>query len=252
MNFIILTLFPKLVSAFYQHGIIFQAIKKNLIKGHCIDIRDFAENKHNKVDDKIYGGGKGMLMTIEPLQKAIAFAKTKTDSSKVVLMSPKGKRFSQKKAFELALENKNLVFVCGRYEGMDERIRTELIDEEISIGDYVMTGGELASMVVIDSISRLIPGVLGSDESSQSDSFINDRLEYAQYTRPKEFDGEKVPDILLSGDHVKIDQWREKSSLVSTFLKRPDLFEKTKLNQQEKAILKQWCQELESLIKDND
>jgi tRNA (guanine37-N1)-methyltransferase len=250
MDFTILTLFPELITSFFEHGMISRGIEKGLIKGHCINIRDFSCNRHNTVDDRPYGGGSGVVMKPEPLQAAILHAKKKAPASQVVLMTPQGTRFSQEKAFELASGNEGLIFVCGRYEGIDERVYTTLIDEEISIGDYVMTGGELASMVIIDSIARLIPGVLGSCESWQSDSFTDDRLEYAQYTRPEEFEGLKVPEVLLSGNHEKIRLWRKSSSLQRTFLKRPDLLQKGKLDVEEKKILKQWGQELENLVRE--
>ncbi|MCK5695943.1 MAG: tRNA (guanosine(37)-N1)-methyltransferase TrmD [Desulfobacula sp.] len=250
MNFTVLTLFPKLVDSFFEHGMISRGIEKNLITGHCINIRDFSCDRHNTVDDRPYGGGSGMVMKPEPLQAAILAAKKKAPESLVVLMTPQGNRFNQEKAFELAWRNKGLIFVCGRYEGIDERIATTLVDEEISIGDYVMTGGELASMVIIDSIARLIPGVLGSSESAKSDSFIDDRLEYAQYTRPEEFEGLKVPEVLLSGNHEKIRLWRKESSLKRTFLKRVDLLHKSRLNAEEKKIFKRWSQELETFVRE--
>ena len=249
MDFMVLTLFPELVSSFFEHGMISRGIEKGLIKGDYINIRNFSCDRHNTVDDRPYGGGSGMVMKIEPLQAAILHAKKKAPESRVVLMSPQGNRFSQERAFELALQNQGLIFVCGRYEGIDERVYTTLVDEELSIGDYVMTGGELASMVIIDAIARLIPGVLGSCESCRSDSFTDNRLEYAQYTRPEEFEGLKVPEILLSGNHEKIRLWRKKSSLQRTFLKRPDLLQKGCLDAEEKKILKQWGQELKSLVK---
>jgi len=247
MNFTVLTLFPELIESFFKHGMILRGIEKQLITGNCINIRDFSFNRHNTVDDRPYGGGSGMVMTVEPLRTAIVSAKKKVPESRVILMTPQGERFNQKKARKLASEKTGLIFVCGRYEGIDERITATLIDEEISIGDYVMTGGELASMVIIDSIARLIPGVLGSCDSFKYDSFSEDRLEYAQYTRPEEIEGQKVPDVLLSGNHEKIRLWRKKSSLERTFLKRPDLLQKSRLTCEEKKILRQWCQELESL-----
>ncbi len=250
MDFTVLTLFPEFVGSFFEHGMISRGIEKNLITGHCINIRDFSCDRHNTVDDRPYGGGSGMVMKPEPLQAAILAAKKRTPESKVVLMTPQGNRFNQEKAFELAGQNKGLIFVCGRYEGIDERISSTLVDEEISIGDYVMTGGELASMVIIDSIARLIPGVLGSCESAKSDSFIDDRLEYAQYTRPEEFEGLTVPGVLLSGNHEKIRQWRKKSSLKRTFLKRVDLLHKSRLDAEEKKILKQWCREMETFVRE--
>lgn len=250
MDFSVLSLFPELMTSFFAHGMISRGIEKELIAGHCINIRDFSTDRHNTVDDRPYGGGSGMVMKPEPLKAAILSAKKRAPKSQVILMTPQGTRFNQKKAFELASNNEGLIFVCGRYEGIDERIYTTLVDEEISIGDYVMTGGELASMVIIDSIARLIPGVLGSCESSKSDSFTDDRLEYAQYTRPEEFEGLNVPKVLLSGNHEKIRLWRKKSSLQRTFLKRPDLFEKNRLTADEKNILEQWCQELKFFVRE--
>jgi tRNA (guanine37-N1)-methyltransferase len=247
VDFTVLTLFPELVDSFFDHGMILQGIKKNLIKGQSINIRDFSLDRHKTVDDRPYGGGSGMIMKPEPLKAAVLYAKKQMPDAKVILMTPQGSRFNQEKAMELASTDEGLIFICGRYEGIDERVYTTLVDEEISIGDYVMTGGELASMAIIDSVARLIPGVLGSNESSKSDSFSDDRLEYAQYTRPEEFDELKVPSVLLSGNHEKIRLWRKRSSLQRTFLKRPDLFEKAELSSEEKTIVKQWCRELESL-----
>ena len=248
MDFSVLTLFPEFISSFFEHGMISRGIEKGLIRGHCINIRDFSTDRHNTVDDRPYGGGSGMVMKPEILQAAILHAKKKNPGSKVILMSPQGSKFNQKKAEGYAAQCKGLIFVCGRYEGIDERVFTNHIDEEISIGDYVMTGGEVASMVIIDSTARLIPGVLGSQESYKSDSFTNDRLEYAQYTRPEKFEDLKVPQILLSGNHEKIRQWRKKSSLQRTFLKRPDLLEKKDLDAEEKIIIRQWVKELKTLI----
>lgn len=249
MDFTVLTLFPELMDAFFNHGMILRGIEKKLISGKSINIRDFSNDRHNTVDDRPYGGGSGMIMKPEPLQAAIIKARKETPDSRVILMSPQGKRFNQRTAQNLAADKKGLIFVCGRYEGIDERIYSQWIDDEISIGDYVMTGGELAAMTIIDSVARLVPGVLGSSESSKSDSFSDDRLEYAQYTRPEEFNGQTVPEVLLSGNHEKIRQWRKKSSFMRTFLKRPDLFETTALDAEEKEIVKQWCQELEILVK---
>jgi len=250
MNFTVLTLFPDLMQAFFRHGMIARGIEKKLISGTCINIRDFALNKHKTVDDKPYGGGSGMVMKPEPLYSAILYAKEKVPGSKVVILSPQGDRLNQDMAVDLAEKKQGLILICGRYEGIDERIYTLLADEEISIGDYVLTGGEMGAMVIIDSVARLIPGVLGGNDSYQSDSFMDDRLEYAQYTRPEIFEGEAIPNTLLSGNHEKIRLWRKKSSLQRTFLKRPDLFEKAKLNEEEKNILRQWCREIETLTGD--
>ena len=247
MDFTVLTLFPELVESFFSHGMMLRGIEKKLITGNCINIRDFSTDRHNTVDDRPYGGGSGMVMKVEPLKAAVLSARKKAPGSKVVLMTPQGNRFSQKKAGEFARRNTGLIFICGRYEGIDERIYTTLVDEEISIGDYVMTGGELAAMVIIDSTARLIPGVLGSCDSCRYESFTDDRLEHAHYTRPEIVEGQKVPDVLLSGNHEEIRKWRKKSSLERTFLKRPDLLQKETLSKEEKQILKQWCQELESL-----
>ena len=250
MDFTVLTLFPELIKAFFQHGMIARGIENNLITGHCINIRDFSTDRHKTVDDRPYGGGSGMVMKPEPLQAAILCAKNQRPDSRVVLLTPQGNRFSQEKALELAAQKKGLILVCGRYEGIDERVSSLLADEEISIGDYVMTGGELGAMVMMDTVARLIPGVLGSEASFLSDSFMDDRIEHAHYTRPEAFEGQKIPDILLSGNHEKIRLWRKKSSLQRTFLKRPDLFEKTALNAEEKKIVRQWCRELETLARE--
>ncbi|MCG8565891.1 MAG: tRNA (guanosine(37)-N1)-methyltransferase TrmD [Desulfobacterales bacterium] len=249
MDFTVLTLFPEFLDAFFANGMIGRAMEQELITGGCINIRDFTTDRHHTVDDRPYGGGSGMVMKPEPLFDAIEAAKAKSPNSRVVLMTPQGRRFNQQMAEDFAQgDTSGLIFICGRYEGIDERVYERHVDEEISIGDYVMTGGELAAMTIIDSVSRLLPGVLGSFESSQSDSFSDDRLEYAQYTRPEVFEDMAVPDVLLSGNHGKIDQWRKYSSLKRTFLKRPDLFTQRTPDPEEKKILRQWCDELEALI----
>lgn len=248
MDFTILTLFPEFIDFFFTQGVIGKAVAKGIISGTAINIRDFSIDRHRTVDDRPYGGGCGMVMKPDILASAIRSVKEKLPDSKVVLMTPQGKPFDQEKAWELSKEKKGLIFVCGRYEGIDERIRHTFIDEEISIGDYVMTGGELAAMVVIDSVARLVPGILGCGESAEMDSFTGDRLEYAHYTRPFEFEGMNVPEELVSGNHEKIRQWRACSSIKRTFIKRPDLFNKRKLDPQEKEILRVWCRELEELV----
>lgn len=248
MDFTILTLFPELTDAFFSHGMISKGIEKQKISARSINIREFAQDRHNTVDDRPYGGGSGMVMKPDILTAAIKSAKQNKMNAKVLLMSPQGKKFNQQMASRMAGEQKDLILVCGRYEGIDERVYTEQVDDEISTGDYVLTGGELAAMTIIDAVARLIPGVLGSLESSQSDSFTGDRLEHAQYTRPEIFDGRKVPDVLLSGNHQQIELWRKRSALQRTFLKRPDLFEKTLPDAAEKEILSQWCRELENIV----
>ncbi len=248
MDFTVLTLFPELVQAFFDHGMIGRAIRQGLIFGRTIQIRDFATDRHHTVDDRPYGGGCGMIMKPEPLADAIALAKKQVPDAQVVLMTPQGEPFQQQTALELADSGTALIFVCGRYEGIDERIITRFVDSEISVGDYVMTGGELASMVVMDAVSRLIPGVLGKAGSFISDSFMDHRLEHAQYTRPEQFMGDPVPDVLLSGDHGRIQKWRTRSSLARTFVRRPDLLAAHPPDPEEKALLMQWHKDLEALL----
>ena len=249
MDFTVLTLFPEFLDAFFANGIIGRAMEQELISGSSINVRDFTTDRHHTVDDRPYGGGFGMVMKPDPLFKAIDAAKAKSPNSRVVLMTPQGKPFNQKTAENYAQgDTQGLIFICGRYEGIDERVYARHVDEEISIGDYVMTGGELAAMTIIDSVARLLPGVLGSCESFQSDSFSDDRLEYAHYTRPEVFEDMAVPEVLLSGNHGKIEEWRRSSSLKRTFLKRPDLFTQKAPDAEEKKILRQWCNELENLI----
>ncbi len=249
MNFTILTLFPEFTDFFFTQGVIERAVEKGIVSGASVDIRDFSFDRHRTVDDRPYGGGCGMVMKPDVLAAAIGYAKKNAPDSRVILMTPQGKPFDQKKAWALSREERDLIFVCGRYEGFDERIRHDFIDEEISIGDYVMTGGELAAMVIIDSVARLIPGVLGGCNSAEMDSFAGDRLEHAHYTRPFEFKGMAVPEVLVSGNHEKIKKWRTSSSIKRTFIKRPDLFNKTEINSEEREILRKWCQELEELVK---
>lgn len=247
MNFVVLTIFPEMFNPFWEHGIIRRAIDRNKIRVSAIDIRDFAEGKHHVTDDRPYGGGCGMVMKPEPLAAAIGEATQKAPLSKKILLTPQGRRFDSRVAHELS-SSEGLILICGRYEGVDERICLDFIDDEISIGDYVLTGGELAAMVIIDAVTRLIPGILGGRESAEKDSFSGGILEYAQYTRPRSFEGHDVPEILLSGDHKKIENWRLETSLIRTFLKRPDLFENRALSKQEIEILKKWCVDIERII----
>lgn len=247
MNFVVLTIFPELTDPFFENGMIKKAIESGIITGSSVNIRDFAPGKHKVTDDKPYGGGSGMVMKPEPIAGAVQYAKSIAPSSKTVLLTPQGRPFNQKVAKELA-EVDGLIFVCGRYEGVDERVCQEYIDEELSIGDYVMTGGELASMVVIDAVARLIPGVLGGDDSAEKDSFTDDLLEHGHYTRPYDFHGNTVPDVLLSGNHSEIDKWRYETSLIRTFLKRPDLLQRRDLDKHDKEVLKKWCREIEKLV----
>lgn len=223
MNIDILTLFPEFFQGLNSYSIIGRAIGEGKINLNCINIRDFSKDKHKRVDDYPFGGGPGMVMQIEPIYEAIN--SVKTDDSKVIFLSPQGKRLNQEMAKSLSEEN-HIILLCGHYEGIDNRIIENYVDEEISIGDYVLTGGEIPAMVLIDCISRLIPGVLSSEESYMDESHYDGYLEYPQYTRPREFNGIKVPDILLSGDHAKVAKWRREESIRITMEKRPDLMDK--------------------------
>jgi tRNA (guanine37-N1)-methyltransferase len=248
MKFVVLTIFPEMFDSFWDHGIIRRAIDQNKIFASALNIRDFAEDKHQVTDDRPYGGGSGMVMKPEPLAGAIRAANRKCPSAKTVLLSPQGRVFNQAVANELAAFE-GLVLVCGRYEGVDERISHDLIDDEISIGDYVLTGGELAAMVIIDAVTRQIPGTLGSEDAAEKDSFSNGLLEHAHYTRPQVFEGKAVPEILLSGHHEEIENWRVESAMLTTLLKRPDLLKDKTLSKQQLDILKKWSRRIEEIIK---
>ena len=248
MKFVVLTIFPEMFDPFWDHGIIRRAIDQKKIFATTLNIRDFAEDKHQVTDDRPYGGGSGMVMKPEPLAGAIRAANRKFPSAKTILLTPQGRVFNQNLANELA-SFEELAFVCGRYEGVDERISHDLIDYEISIGDYVLTGGELAAMVVIDAVTRQIPGTLGGEDAAEKDSFSDGLLEHAHYTRPQDFEGKTVPEILLSGHHEEIENWRRESALMRTMLKRPDLLESKHLDQKEIEILKKWFRQIEAIIK---
>lgn len=243
MKIDILTLFPEFFSKLYKWSIIGRAIEKGIVEINSTNIRDFSKNKHKKVDDYPFGGGPGMVMAPGPIYRAIN--SVRDDSSKVIYLSPQGKKMNQKVANRLSKE-RHLVLLCGHYEGIDNRIIDNYIDEEISIGDYVLTGGEIPAMVVIDSIIRLLPGVLKSEESYSEESHYNGLLEYPQYTRPREFKNLTVPDILLSGNHKKIKEWRYYKSLENTFFKRPDLLKNIELSTKDREILSLIKEEIES------
>ena len=219
MNFDVLTLFPEMFSSLNE-SMIGRAVKNKKININIVNIRDFSENKHKKVDDTPYGGGAGMVMMPDVVYRAYNSLENK-ENAKVIYMSPQGKKLDQKKVLELSKEN-HLIILCGHYEGIDQRVLDKIVDEEISIGDYVLTGGELPAMVLIDSVSRYVEGVLKKD-SIKEESFSENLLEYPQYTRPEVFEGEKVPDVLLSGNHKEIEKWRKEKSLEITKKKRPDL-----------------------------
>ena len=222
MRIKVLSLFPKMFDGILNESIIKRAIDDKKVNIDVIDLRSYSKDKHNKVDDTIYGGGAGMLIKCEPVFDAIDDLKTK--NTKVIMLSPDGVKYNQEKAYELSKE-KNIILLCGHYEGFDERINT-VIDEKISIGDYVLTGGEIPAMAIIDSVTRLIPGVI-NEESHLNDSFNNDLLDYPQYTKPQEYRGMKVPDVLLSGDHKKIDEWRREEQIKKTKKQRPDLLKES-------------------------
>ncbi len=237
MKFYVLTLFPEMVTEGLSHSVIGRALKDKTIEIEAINIRDFANNKHNSVDDYPYGGGAGMVMQAPPVYNAYLSIRDRVkEGCRVAYMTPQGRPFKQSVAEELAGEEE-LIILCGHYEGIDERVIEEIVTDEISIGDYVLTGGELAAMAVIDSVSRLIPGVLNKEESHIDESFAGSLLEYPQYTRPPEFLGRKVPDVLLSGNHGLVDKWRREKSIERTLKKRPELLEGAELTDKEKAFV---------------
>ena len=247
MHFTVLSIFPEMFDPFWGHGIVRRAIENNKIFASAVSIRNYAADRHQVTDDRPYGGGSGMVMKPEPLAAAIRDANKTLHSAKTVLLTPQGRVFNQQMARELA-SFEGLILVCGRYEGVDERICHDLIDYEISIGDYVITGGELAAMTIIDAVTRLIPGVLGGEDAAEKDSFSDGLLEHAHFTRPSKFEGREVPEVLLSGHHREIEKWRLESSMMRTLIKRPDLLHKKGLNQQEYEILKKWRLEIEKLL----
>ena len=237
MRFHVLTLFPRMFDSPLSGGVIERARASGLLDIRIHDIRDYAHDRHRTVDDYPFGGGPGMLMKAAPLFEAVeAVTARLTEEVPVVLLSPQGRRFTQRTAEELARLD-DLVLVCGRYEGVDERVRQNLATDEISIGDYVLSGGELAAMVVIEAVSRLVPGVVGSSESALNDSFTTGLLEHSQYTRPAEFRGWPVPEVLLSGDHARIARWRRRESLRRTYARRPDLLESAPLSAEDREFL---------------
>ncbi|MBC2711012.1 MAG: tRNA (guanosine(37)-N1)-methyltransferase TrmD [Desulfosarcina sp.] len=247
MKVCILTLFPELFDPFWDHGIIRRAVQGQKISPFTINIRDHAKGRHRVTDDRPYGGGCGMVMKPEPMTAALAKAKTRMPSATTLLLSPQGKRFDQRLAQSLAFAD-GLILACGRYEGVDERFIDQHVDVEISIGDFVLTGGELGAMVVIDAVARLIPGVLGNEDSAGSDTFSDGLVEHAHYTRPPTFDNEPVPDVLLSGNHQEIDRWRRETALIRTVLKRPDLLAQRELSRQERQTLEKWRRDIDRLI----
>ncbi|MBG9544222.1 tRNA (guanosine(37)-N1)-methyltransferase TrmD [Cytobacillus firmus] len=237
MNIDVLTLFPEMFEGVFGHSILKKAAENQAVTYNVINFREYADNKHKTVDDYPYGGGAGMVLKPQPIFDAVEDLRSKSGASpRVILMCPQGERYTQRKAEELA-EADHLIFVCGHYEGYDERIREHVVTDEISIGDFVLTGGELGAMVVIDSVVRLLPGVLGNQESHMKDSFSTGFLEHPHYTRPADFRGIKVPDVLISGNHRLVEEWRAKESLRRTYLRRPDLLEDAELTSEQQKWL---------------
>jgi len=243
MNISVITLFPGLVKEVVAEGVVGRAQKRGLMQLECINPRDFASDVHRTVDDRPYGGGPGMVMRADCLVKAIRQQREKSASTKVIYLSPQGKQLDQSMLAELSQQG-DVVLVCGRYEGIDERVVDLEIDEEWSIGDYVLSGGELAAMVVIDGVTRLLPEVLGHNESAIEDSFTEGVLDHPHYTRPESFEGLEVPEVLLSGDHQRIKKWRRQQSLGRSQLRRPDLMQQKELSKQDGVLLADFMKEI--------
>ena len=243
MRIQVVTLFPEMVEALRLGGVTARAMERGLLELRCWNPRDFAEDRHRTVDDRPYGGGPGMVMRVEPLRSTIRAAKAAAgEGAKVAYLSPQGRRLDQAGLRELAARP-GLVLVAGRYEGVDERLVEEMVDEEWSIGDYVLSGGELAAMVIIDGIARLLPGALGHEGSAEADSFSEGLLDHPHYTRPEVIDGRAVPEVLLSGDHAAIARWRRKQSLGRTWARRPDLLAGRELSEEDRRLLEEYIAE---------
>jgi tRNA (guanine37-N1)-methyltransferase len=243
MHIAVVSLFPELVDQVVEYGVVGRAVERQLLSLECRNPRDFTNDVHRTVDDRPYGGGPGMVLKYEPAARAIRKAKTgMSDSCPVICLSPAGRVFDQGEARRLA-SLQGFVLLAGRYEGIDERLIENEVDEELSLGDFVLSGGEIAAMAVIDAVTRLLPGVLGDEESASQDSFMNGLLDYPHYTRPELVDGKRVPAVLLSGDHAHIARWRYKQALGRSFLRRPDLVEKLKLDVEQQQLLDEFLRE---------
>ena len=242
MRFDIITIFPEIFRGVFDFGIIRRAVESGLIEVGIHDLRDYTHDRHRQVDDRPFGGGAGMVMKPGPLFRAVESLTHRAKDPRVVLLSPQGRLFNQRVAEEFSLKA-HLVLVCGRYEGIDERVVEQLVSEEVSIGDYVLSGGEIPAMVVVDAVTRLIPGALGCTESSEQDSFADGLLDYPHYTRPAEYRGLKVPDILLSGNHAEIAAWRRRKAIERTLHRRPDLLE-------DRAVSDEERREIEKILKE--
>ncbi|VAX13049.1 tRNA (guanine(37)-N(1))-methyltransferase [hydrothermal vent metagenome] len=245
MRIEVVTLFPDMFQAITDYGISSRALKNDLLQLGFQNPREYASDRHRTVDDRPYGGGPGMVMMVAPLREAIRAAREKTDSaSRVIYLSPQGRKLDQAGLVELS-ERPGLIMVCGRYEGVDERLIRSEVDEEWSIGDYVLSGGELAAMVLIDGLIRLLPGALGHEDSAERDSFSEGLLDYPHYTRPQTIAGEAVPTVLMSGDHAAIERWRQKQALGRTWLRRPELLNDRQLDQEQQSLLAEFIREHE-------
>lgn len=244
MELQVISIFPEMFKAVTEHGVVGRSIKHDVLKLVVHNLRDFTDDKHRTIDARPYGGGPGMVMLAEPLTKAIEAAKrAATGSPKVVYLSPQGRRFDHAAAQQFAA-SESVILIAGRYEGVDERVLEQQVDEEWSIGDYVLSGGELPAMVMIDAIARLLPDSLGNSESAEQDSFVDGLLDCPHYTRPEVFDGQAVPDVLLSGDHSAIDKWRNRQALGRTWLRRPDLLAKVTLTDEQQRLLQEFKDDL--------
>lgn len=243
MEISVVTLFPEMVKQIAGYGVVGRAIDNSIVGLHCVNPRDFATDSHRTVDDRPYGGGPGMVMKFEPIAAAVEQAKeAMPEGSRVICMSPQGRPFDQAVAQRLS-KVPGMIVLAGRYEGIDERLIEAVVDEEISLGDFVLSGGEIAAMAVIDAVARLLPGVLGDDESALQDSFSAGLLDHPHYTRPEVIDGRKVPEVLLSGDHARIDRWRRKQAIGRSYRRRPELVENLQLDDEQQALLAEFLQE---------
>ena len=243
MKLHVISLFPEMIEQLLGYGVLGRAIDAGRLTVCCWNPRDFTHDKHRTVDDRPYGGGPGMLMKVQPLADAIHAAQAESADAKVIYLSPQGQHLQQAKARSLAAAAQDLILIAGRYEGVDERLIEQLVDEEISIGDYVLSGGELPALVLIDAIARMLPGVLGDDDSAQQDSFMAGLLDCPHYTRPEQIDGREVPKVLLGGDHKAIERWRLKQSLGRTWQRRPELIEAAELDEEKQALLSEFIEE---------
>lgn len=248
MHFHVITLFPEMVEQMCEFGVLGRAIKRGIIELTCWNPRDYTQDKHRTVDDRPYGGGPGMLMKVQPLADAIIAARQQAgENAKVVYLSPQGQLLNQQAVVKMAgeLEQRDMILIAGRYEGIDERLIEQYVDEEWSIGDYVLSGGEMPALIMIDAIARMLPDVLGDADSAQQDSFMEGLLDCPHYTRPEQIEGEGVPEVLLSGDHQAIESWRQKQALGRTWLRRPELLEGLQLSEEQKKWLGEFQREHE-------